>query len=47
MLTLGWSDGQTFMPAGFRMLASGKNENILEGSHVKDDKRTLVPYPVS
>ena len=39
-LTLGWSDGVTFIPADFRVVASGKDENLLEGSHVKEDKRT-------
>jgi hypothetical protein len=42
MLNLGWSDGQTFMPVDFRLLASGSDENLLEGSHVKEDKRTLA-----
>ena len=42
MLNLGWSDGQTFMPVDFRLLASGNNENLLEGSHVKEDKRTIA-----
>ena len=42
MLNLGWSDGQTFMPVDFRLLASGKDENLLEGSHVKEDKRTIA-----
>ena len=42
MLNLGWSDGQTYMPVDFRLLASGKDENLLEGSHVKEDKRTIA-----
>ena len=42
MLTLGWSDGQTFLPAAFQMLASGEDKNILEGSHVREDQRTLA-----
>ena len=42
MLTLGWSDGQTFMPVDFRLLASGKDEHILCPSQVKTDKRTLA-----
>ena len=42
MLNVGWSDGQTFVPVAFRLLASGKDENLLEGSHVKEDKRTIA-----
>ena len=42
MLNLGWSDGQTYMPVDFRLLASGNDENLLEGSHVKEDKRTIA-----
>jgi hypothetical protein len=42
MLNLGWSDGQTFMPVDFRILASGNSKNLLEGSHVKEDDRTLA-----
>jgi len=42
MLNLGWSDGQTFMPVDFRLLASGNDENLLHGSQVKEDKRTLA-----
>jgi hypothetical protein len=42
MLNLGWSDGQTYMPVDFRMLASGKEANLLEGTHLKEDKRTLA-----
>ena len=42
MLTLGWSDGVTFMPVDFHMLASGSDDHLLEGSHIKDDGRTLA-----
>lgn len=42
LLTLGWSDGQTFIPVSFRLLASGDDNNLLEGSHVKADRRTLA-----
>jgi hypothetical protein len=42
LLTLGWSDGQTFIPINFRLLGSGTDKNLLEGSHVKEDKRTLA-----
>jgi len=42
LLNLGWSDGQTFMPVDFRLLASGDDNNLLEGLHVKEDRRTLA-----
>jgi hypothetical protein len=42
MLTMGWSDGQSFIPVDYRIVASGNDENLLEGSHVKEDKRTLA-----
>jgi hypothetical protein len=41
-LTLGWSDGQTFLPVIFKLLGSSNDKNLLEGSHVKEDKRTLA-----
>ena len=42
MLNLGWSDGQTYMPVDFRILASGGEKNLLEGTHIKEDNRTLA-----
>ena len=42
LLTLGWSDGQTFLPISFRLLGSGDDSKLLEGSHVKEDRRTLA-----
>jgi len=42
MLNLGWSDGQTYIPIDFRILASGNDKNLLEGSHIKEDGRTLA-----
>jgi hypothetical protein len=41
-LALGWSDGVTFIPTDFRMVASGDDKNLIEGSHIKEDKRTLA-----
>ncbi len=41
MLTLGWSDGNTFLPISFNLLSSAKDENVLcEAKTV--DKRTLA-----
>ncbi|ATW24797.1 transposase [Candidatus Formimonas warabiya] len=41
MLTLGWSDGNTFLPISFKLLSSTKDENVLcEAKSM--DKRTLA-----
>jgi hypothetical protein len=41
MLTMGWSDGNTFMPVGFSLLSSQKPEKILSPA-IEIDKRTLA-----
>jgi hypothetical protein len=41
MLTLGWSDGNTFMPLAFSLLSSEKGKNRLCTSNDKIDKRTM------
>jgi len=41
MLTMGWSDGNTFMPIGFSLLSSQKPEKILT-PEINVDKRTLA-----
>ena len=40
MLNLGWSDGQTFMPVDFRLLASSDDAKLVCKSDVKVDHRT-------
>jgi len=40
MLTLGWSDGNTFLPLSFSLLSSEKKENRLNGVNPSIDKRT-------
>lgn len=40
LLTLGWSDGNTFIPLTFNLLASAKNRNLLAPVNEKIDKRT-------
>lgn len=40
-LTLGWSDGHTFLPVDFSMLSSAKPENRYDEINSKIDKRTL------
>ena len=42
LLTMGWSDGQTFIPVDFRMVASGKDENLICGTQKPQDKRTIA-----
>ena len=42
LLTLGWTDGQSFIPVGYQMVASGNDKNLLEGSHIVDDGRTIA-----
>ena len=42
MLNLGWSDGQSYMPVDFQLLASGNDKNLLHGSQARADKRTLA-----
>lgn len=44
MLNLGWSDGVTFVPVDFRMVASNNDDCLLEGSHIKDDDRTIATW---
>jgi len=41
MLTMGWSDGSTFMPISFRLLSSPNDKNVLCEAKTAD-KRTLA-----
>lgn len=41
MLTLGWSDGNTFLPLGFTLLSGSKDENVLTAAKSQDG-RTLA-----
>ena len=41
MLTLGWSDGHTFVPIDFSLLSSSKKENRYTEANVRMDKRTV------
>jgi len=41
MLTLGWSDGGTFLPLAFSLLSSDKEKNRYQGLNQKIDKRTV------
>ena len=40
MLTLGWSDGYSFVPTGFTMLSSANDENRYQNINKDIDKRT-------
>src|SRR5690606_19671990 len=40
LLTLGWSDGYSFLPVDFALLSSAKKENQLNGVDESIDKRT-------
>jgi len=40
MLTLGWSDGNTFLPLAFSLLSSEKERNRICGIDTRVDKRT-------
>jgi hypothetical protein len=42
LLTLGWSDGQSFVPVDFRLVGASDDKNLLQGSFMKEDKRTLA-----
>jgi hypothetical protein len=42
MLNMGWSDGVSFIPVDFRMVASNNDDCLLEGSHIKEDNRTIA-----
>lgn len=41
MLTVGWSDGNTFLPLCFSLLSSEKPENRLQEANAELDKRTV------
>ena len=41
LLTLGWSDGNTFLPVAHRLLSSANEKNVL-GTVEKQDSRTLA-----
>lgn len=40
MLTLGWSDGNSFVPLAFSLLSSEKTENRIQGMDSSADRRT-------
>ena len=42
LLTMGWTDGATFIPVDYRVLSASEDKNLLYGSDVAEDKRTLA-----
>jgi len=42
LLTMGWSDGQTFIPVDFRLSANKEDKKLICGTSVKEDNRTLA-----
>lgn len=42
LLTLGWSDGNTFLPVASRLMSSEKNSNVYQLPVKEYDKRTLA-----
>ena len=42
LLTMGWSDGQSFVPLDFRQVASNDDKNLLYDPKLHEDKRTLA-----
>jgi hypothetical protein len=41
-LALGWSDGCTFIPTDFRVVANSDDSKLVQGSFMKEDNRTLA-----
>jgi hypothetical protein len=39
---MGWSDGVSFIPVDFRMVASNNDNCLLEGTQIKEDNRTVA-----
>ncbi|MBN2877575.1 MAG: transposase, partial [Bacilli bacterium] len=42
LLTLGWSDGNSFLPVASRLMSSEKDSNVYQPSKEKYDRRTLA-----
>jgi hypothetical protein len=38
---MGWSDGQTFIPVDYRVLANSDKKKLVSGSRAKEDKSTI------
>jgi hypothetical protein len=42
LLNMGWSDGETFLPLQYRLLANAEDKKLVCGSSVKKDRRTIA-----
>jgi PAS domain-containing protein len=42
LLNMGWSDGQTFLPLDYRVLANADEGKLICGSRAKEDNRTIA-----
>ena len=42
LLTMGWTDGQTFVPVDYRVLSASEDKNLIYGSEVSEDNRTIA-----
>jgi len=42
MLNMVCSDGVRTIPVDFRIVASNNDDNLIEGSHVREDNRTIA-----
>ena len=42
LLTMGWTDGQSFVPADYRVLSASDDKNLLHGSDFLEDNRTIT-----
>ena len=42
LLAMGWTDGQTFIPVDYRVLSASEDKNLLYGSNVAEDNRTIA-----
>ena len=41
ILAMGWTDGATFIPVDYRVLSASEDKNLIHGSDVAEDNRTL------
>ena len=42
LLTMGWTDGQSFVPVDYRVVSASEGKNLLCGSEVAEDGRTIA-----
>jgi hypothetical protein len=42
LLNMGWSDGQTFLPVDYRVLANADDDKLICGLQAKEDRRTIA-----